>query len=640
MSKKTRFWARVTLVLVIIVGVLELIAQGLAVGGGDVGLVAPDEALGWRLSPNHVGQMAGVTVSTDSHGVRVADADTPTERGQAGTVVWLLGDSFTFGWGLPWEETVSAQLAGLMPKGSAVYNLGVPGYGLTQSLLRLREERSLPDPDIVILLANPMDVVEDMLSSSLVYERPSPLCATEADGDCEVDTPSMITWALWTHSALYRTVRFMLESSLHSGTMIPGGDGLETALRAFETATEARSAVLLPVLHAPPLWDGFREMLESEGAERWFDITRMLRVRAKGERITISDRVHWNAQASADVARLLRAQLGRHLEITRGPVGCSGWECSQSKNGQWTRTRTLRNAAGEPMTLTQRFIPAGPGVMGSEEADLVAATTSIQSVYGAEGTRDFFVNETPPQVVHLDGFWIDLTEVTRAAFSWSRGAEPPTVAEQRGYEQAYRGRGAFDSRQGGSWRTPTWPEPLPGNAGTLPVTSVTWREARAHCQTMGLDLPTGAQWERAARGPTGQRYPWGHAEPTCGLANAGYFPKEDFCEKRPITVGSRPDGQSPYGVLDMAGNVWEWVRDCRTDRYDWMDDVTAWIGLPDNPEPPESAWSDGCSSRILRGGSWAFGYDAYMRPAARAFESGETMAEWSLGFRCAGQDGG
>ena len=614
---------------------IELAARGLS-EGADVGLVIPDETLGWRLAPDHEGEMAGVMVTTDSHGIRVADKGAPTPAANAGTVIWLMGDSFAFGWGVPWQDTVAHHLASMMPQ-SAVYNLGVPGYGMTQSLMRLKEERALPEPDIVIMLANPMDVVEDTLTSSMIYERPSPLCMTQGGAACELDTPNPISWFLWKHSAAYRTINFMLESYRHSGSVIPGAEGLQTALGAFEEAAKARKATLIPIIHAPPLWDGFREMLDDTHAEGWLDLSRMLAVRS-GQDITISDRVHWNPEASKSVAELLRSRIGRHLEVLRGPVNCAGWTCTEDDAGLWTRTRTLKNAAGEPITITQRYIPPGPGVMGSTEADILAATESIQSVYGPEATRDYFVNETPPQVVHLDGFWIDLTEVTRTAFSWSQAPNTRTLAETRGFEQAYRGKGVFDQRQGGSWRTPSWPESLPGSAGALPVTAVTWKEAQTHCQSLGLDLPTDAQWERAARGPDGRRYPWGQGAPTCALANAGYFPKEDFCEKRPMTVGAYPEGASIYGVLDVAGNVWEWVRDCRTDRYDWVSELTRWSGLPVNPEPPQSAWSDGCASRILRGGSWAFGYDAYLRPAARAFESGETMAEWSLGFRCAGRD--
>ena len=70
MSKPKRIGRRILFAFVIVIGVLELIARGLAVGGGDVGLVVPDETLGWKLAPDHVGEMAEVTVSTDSHGVR------------------------------------------------------------------------------------------------------------------------------------------------------------------------------------------------------------------------------------------------------------------------------------------------------------------------------------------------------------------------------------------------------------------------------------------------------------------------------------------------------------------------------------------------------------------------------------------
>lgn len=286
------------------------------------------------------------------------------------------------------------------------------------------------------------------------------------------------------------------------------------------------------------------------------------------------------------------------------------------------------------MNIAQVYVPPGAGFMGPTEEDLKSATASIKSVYGPQATREYFLNETPAQVVYLDGFWIDATEVTHAAFSLSHPPGTQTLAERRGYTVAYRGQGKFKQLDGSSWRKPGWLDTRVEDMSVLPVTGVTWLEARQHCASLGLALPTEAQWERAARGPDGRRYPWGQEKPSCTRANAGYFPKSLFCAKRPLPVGERPAGQSVYGLHDVAGNVFEWVGDCRTDGYYWMPEGEAWMGFPVNPTPPPAAYADDCKSRMMRGGSWAFGYDAYLRGGARAVEEAATMAEWSLGFRC------
>jgi formylglycine-generating enzyme required for sulfatase activity len=95
----------------------------------------------------------------------------------------------------------------------------------------------------------------------------------------------------------------------------------------------------------------------------------------------------------------------------------------------------------------------------------------------------------------------------------------------------------------------------PDGTPAHPVVCVTWAQAAAYCAWRGARLPTEAEWEKAARGDNGRRFPWGNAEGDCQHANTG------GCDLAPADVGSRPAGASPYGALDLAGNVCEWVAD-------------------------------------------------------------------------------
>ena len=242
----------------------------------------------------------------------------------------------------------------------------------------------------------------------------------------------------------------------------------------------------------------------------------------------------------------------------------------------------LGSAVQDPSTIKMVPVPAGPFQMGCNEA--------------VDGDCDS--DELPYHEVTLDAYEIDETEVTVAAYAAcvqaGACAEPDT-----GYN-------------GCNWGA--------ADRAEHPVNCVDWGQAGAYCAWAGKRLPTEAEWEKAARGTDGRRYPWGNATASCDFA-VMYDGGVGCGTGTTWPVGSKPAGASPCGALDMAGNVWEWV----ADRYD----SGYYASSPEtNPQGPSSG-----SDRVGRGGG--FGYDAAALRVSNRDYAPPGYAGGGLGFRCA-----
>ena len=260
-------------------------------------------------------------------------------------------------------------------------------------------------------------------------------------------------------------------------------------------------------------------------------------------------------------------------------------------------TSSVIQQTSEKDGMEMVYIPAGDFIMGNNSSDVDK-------------------NEKPEHTVYLDAYWIDKYEVTNSQFlQFIDETGYITDAERAGCSYVWRS-GNWPCINGASWRNPTGPGSDVKSIPDHPVLHISWNDADAYCSWVGRDLPTEAQWEKAVRGEKGYLYPWGNETPTAQLANF------DGNVGASTAVGSYPSGASPYAAMDLAGNVWEWVKDYYGQSYYYS--KSSW----NNPQGPASG-----QYRILRGGSWLYN-ESYMRSTMR-LSIFPDYAGNNNGFRCA-----
>ncbi len=215
-------------------------------------------------------------------------------------------------------------------------------------------------------------------------------------------------------------------------------------------------------------------------------------------------------------------------------------------------------------------------------------------------------NEAPAHIISLDDYWMDATEVTNAMFANFLNAAGNQMEGGVTWLDI-SGPLVWVSGKDGTWKA------LAGK-DDFPIVGVSWYGAKAYCEWSGRSLPTEAQWEYAAKGVDGLRFPWGDEGPGCDRSQ--YF----GCGSRPVEVGGFPFGASPFGVYEMAGNVAEWV----SDRYA----VDYYQQSPrQNPTGPINGYY-----RVLRGGSWGSTYIG-LQTTHRVWAGADTR-DSDIGFRC------
>jgi formylglycine-generating enzyme required for sulfatase activity len=254
-------------------------------------------------------------------------------------------------------------------------------------------------------------------------------------------------------------------------------------------------------------------------------------------------------------------------------------------------------------------VPAGNFLMGSTQQEVDDA----QSGCGYFCNGPAFNDELPQHTVYLDTFLIDKTHVTNTMYALCVAAgtcQPPSSSDSYTHSNYYNDQ----------------------QYANYPVINVSWYDAENYCAWAGRQLPTEAQYEKAARGTDGRIYPWGNQPPAGNLVNGAdvnvsvyEFPfrnpsvNDGYADIAP--VGTYPAGASPYGALDMVGNVTNWVAD-------WYNEDYYATSPSDNPTGPENG-----QVRVSKGGTWNSAV-VDLR-VARRHVAPPNYSQYTVGFRCA-----
>jgi serine/threonine protein kinase len=254
------------------------------------------------------------------------------------------------------------------------------------------------------------------------------------------------------------------------------------------------------------------------------------------------------------------------------------------------------NSKGYPEVINEKdnstmiYIPAGEFTMGSDK----------------------YTSEGPIQQISLDAYLIDKYLVTNRQFKqFVEETNYQTDAEKNHSGEVWTGR-RWSNDENATWRLPDGSTPVEGREDH-PVSQVSYNDAETYCKWAGKDLPAEAQWEKAARGPGGNTYPWGNFDPDDSMANYS----DSFIEGTTPTT-KYEKGQSYYGAFDMAGNLYQWCKD-------WY--VTGIERKANNPTGPGEG-----TERVLKGGSYSESMDSLRSPNRISADPATSKAIY--GFRC------